>query len=252
MLPRSTAVVSDIGVQAAKTGMLAPSRDHRSGRCAIVECTPDSRIWSSIRDGRQGRRHAAPRRRGSRRCASGFSRWPRSITPNLPEAEVMLGRRDQVDRRAREAARDLVALGRARRRGQGRPRGGEATRRTSSGTGPKWSRFLAAADPDHEHPRQRVRLLGRNRRGAGARGGTPRGSAAGQEVHHRRDRALARDREGSWARQPLLLAAEGILEVQPLSCRHAQIQEEQPTPSATRIRRTPTRTTQPRTRGWPM
>jgi hydroxymethylpyrimidine/phosphomethylpyrimidine kinase len=103
------AVVGDLGVAAAKTGMLASSR--------IIEAVASSieghRIEKLVVDPVMVAKGGAKLLRDDAIEALRTRLLPLAavITPNLPEAEVILGRRIRTIDERREAARDLVALG---------------------------------------------------------------------------------------------------------------------------------------------
>ena len=103
------AVVGDLGVAAAKTGMLASSK--------IIEAVASSverhRIDKLVVDPVMVAKGGAKLLRDDAIAALRARLLPLAaiITPNLPEAEVILGRRIRTVDDRREAARDLVALG---------------------------------------------------------------------------------------------------------------------------------------------
>jgi hydroxymethylpyrimidine/phosphomethylpyrimidine kinase len=103
------AVVGDLGVAAAKTGMLASSK--------IIEAVAASierhRIEKLVVDPVMVAKGGAKLLRDDAIQALRTRLLPLAaiITPNLPEAEVILGRRIRTVDDRREAARDLVALG---------------------------------------------------------------------------------------------------------------------------------------------
>jgi hydroxymethylpyrimidine/phosphomethylpyrimidine kinase len=102
-------VVADLGIAAAKTGMLASS--------AIIEAVASSierhRIDKLVVDPVMVAKGGAKLLRDDAIVALRLRLLPLAaiITPNLPEAEVILGRRIRTVDDRREAARDLVALG---------------------------------------------------------------------------------------------------------------------------------------------
>ena len=84
------AVAEDIGVDAVKIGMLGTAETVD----AVVEALGSRRRGAGGRrpgDGRRERRGAARRRTRARRWSSGCCRWPRSSTPNIPEARALTG-----------------------------------------------------------------------------------------------------------------------------------------------------------------
>jgi hydroxymethylpyrimidine/phosphomethylpyrimidine kinase len=103
------AVVEDIGVQAAKTGMLSSS--------AIIETVAESIEAHAIRllvvDPVMVAKGGAKLLRDDAVEALRRRLLPLAmiVTPNLPEAEVLLGRTVRTMQERREAARDIVAMG---------------------------------------------------------------------------------------------------------------------------------------------
>jgi hydroxymethylpyrimidine/phosphomethylpyrimidine kinase len=103
------AVVSDLGVDAAKTGMLASSKIIE----AVATAIETHRIRNLVVDPVMVAKGGAKLLRDEAIAALRERLLPLAavITPNLPEAEVILGRRIRTLEERREAARDLVALG---------------------------------------------------------------------------------------------------------------------------------------------
>jgi hydroxymethylpyrimidine/phosphomethylpyrimidine kinase len=103
------AVVSDLGVQAAKTGMLASSEII----AAVATAIEAHRIRNLVVDPVMVAKGGAKLLRDDAIDALLTRLLPLAavVTPNLPEAEVILGRRIKTIAERREAARDLVALG---------------------------------------------------------------------------------------------------------------------------------------------
>jgi hydroxymethylpyrimidine/phosphomethylpyrimidine kinase len=103
------AVVSDLGVQAAKTGMLASSEII----AAVATAIEAHRIRNLVVDPVMIAKGGAKLLRDDAIDALLTRLLPLAavVTPNLPEAEVILGRRIKTIAERREAARDLVALG---------------------------------------------------------------------------------------------------------------------------------------------
>jgi hydroxymethylpyrimidine/phosphomethylpyrimidine kinase len=103
------AVVSDFEVQAAKTGMLASSQIIE----AVATAIETHRITKLVVDPVMVAKGGAKLLRDDAIHALRARLLPLAavITPNLPEAEVILGRRIQTMVERREAALDLVALG---------------------------------------------------------------------------------------------------------------------------------------------
>lgn len=103
------AVVEDIGVQAAKTGMLASSEIIEAVAAAIREHALTNLVVDPVMVAKGGARLLH-----SDAIAALFTYLlplAAVITPNIPEAEVLLGRPIATLEDRRRAARDLVALG---------------------------------------------------------------------------------------------------------------------------------------------
>jgi hydroxymethylpyrimidine/phosphomethylpyrimidine kinase len=103
------AVVTDLGVQAAKTGMLASSEIIEAVAAAIEAHGIRNLVVDPVMVAKGG----AKLLRDDAIDALRNRLLPLAavITPNLPEAEVILGRRIQSIDEREEAARSLVALG---------------------------------------------------------------------------------------------------------------------------------------------
>jgi hydroxymethylpyrimidine/phosphomethylpyrimidine kinase len=103
------AVVSDLGVAAAKTGMLASS----TIIVAVATSIEGHGILNLVVDPVMIAKGGAKLLRDEAIHALRTRLLPLAavVTPNLPEAEVILGRRIRTIDERREAARDLVALG---------------------------------------------------------------------------------------------------------------------------------------------
>ena len=103
------AVVSDLDVRAAKTGMLASSQIIDAVALAITQ----HRITNLVVDPVMVAKGGAKLLRDDAIDSLRIRLLPLAtvITPNLPEAEVILGRPVQTLAERRAAARDLVAMG---------------------------------------------------------------------------------------------------------------------------------------------
>ena len=103
------AVVSDLGVQAAKTGMLASSEIIE----AVAGAIEGHRIRMLVVDPVMVAKGGAKLLRDDAIDALRLRLLPLAavITPNMPEAEVILGRSIRSIEERKRAARDLVALG---------------------------------------------------------------------------------------------------------------------------------------------
>ena len=103
------AVVDDLGVQAAKTGMLASAAIIN----AVVAAIRDHGIEKLVVDPVMVAKGGARLLHSDAIAALHKHLLPLAavVTPNIPEAEVLLGRRLRSLGDRREAARDLVALG---------------------------------------------------------------------------------------------------------------------------------------------
>ena len=103
------AVVSDLEVRAAKTGMLASSQIIEAIAAAIAKHGISNLVVDPVMVAKGG----AKLLRDDAIDALRLRLLPLAavITPNLPEAEVILGHAVRTIRERREAARELVALG---------------------------------------------------------------------------------------------------------------------------------------------
>lgn len=103
------AVVSDIGVAAAKTGMLASSEIIE----AVASAIRTHGIWNLVVDPVMVAKGGAKLLRDEAIDTLRSRLLPLAalVTPNLPEAEEILGRPIRTIAERRQAARDLVALG---------------------------------------------------------------------------------------------------------------------------------------------
>ena len=103
------AVVEDIGVQAAKTGMLASSEIIEAVAAAIEAHAIRNLVVDPVMVAKGGARLL------HNDAIAALYRYllplAAIVTPNLPEAEVLLGRPIATLAERHEAARDLVALG---------------------------------------------------------------------------------------------------------------------------------------------
>ena len=104
------AVASDIGVDAAKTGMLASAAIVEAVADAVAE--PAIRTWSSTRcSSRSTATGCSPRTR-SARCGTRVLPLATVVTPNLPEAAGLAGIDEVASRDDMERAADaILALG---------------------------------------------------------------------------------------------------------------------------------------------
>ena len=103
------AVVDDIGVQAAKTGMLSSA----AIIAAVADAIDEHAIRNVVVDPVMVAKGGAKLLRDDAVSALRERLVPLAavITPNLPEAEVLLGREVHTLEDRRSAARDLVAMG---------------------------------------------------------------------------------------------------------------------------------------------
>jgi hydroxymethylpyrimidine/phosphomethylpyrimidine kinase len=103
------AVVDDIGVDAAKTGMLSSSEIIATVVAAIKRHGIRNLVVDPVMVAKGGARLLRDDAVDALRTM--LLPLAAIITPNLPEAEVLLGRRIRTLEERRQAARDLVALG---------------------------------------------------------------------------------------------------------------------------------------------
>jgi hydroxymethylpyrimidine/phosphomethylpyrimidine kinase len=103
------AVVSDLGVEAAKTGMLSSSKIIEAVASAIQAHGIRNLVVDPVMVAKGGAKLLRDEAIDALRTR--LIPLAAVITPNLPEAEVILGRRIRTIDERREAARSLVALG---------------------------------------------------------------------------------------------------------------------------------------------
>jgi hydroxymethylpyrimidine/phosphomethylpyrimidine kinase len=103
------AVARDLGVEAAKTGMLASSAIIETVSAAIEAYAIRNLVVDPVMVAKGGAALLRDDAIGALRTR--LLPLAAVITPNLPEAEVLLGRRIRTLDERRQAARDLVALG---------------------------------------------------------------------------------------------------------------------------------------------
>lgn len=103
------AVVGDIGVQAAKTGMLSSSAIIGTVAQAVVECGLDLLVVDPVMVAKGGTKLL--RDDAVEALRNLLIPLATVITPNLPEAEVLVGRQIRTMQDRHRAARDLVAMG---------------------------------------------------------------------------------------------------------------------------------------------
>ncbi len=103
------AVVADLGVAAAKTGMLASSKIIEAVATALEVHGIRNLVVDPVMVAKGGAHLLRDEAIETMRVR--LLPLAAIITPNLPEAEVILGRRIRTMDERREAARDLVALG---------------------------------------------------------------------------------------------------------------------------------------------
>ncbi len=117
-------VVRDIGVQAAKTGMLASA----AIIATVAEAMRRHGIQKLVVDPVMVAKGGAKLVRGDAVEALRVELMPLAavVTPNLPEAAVLLGRQIETLEERRQAARDLVAMGARAAVVKGGHAGGEA------------------------------------------------------------------------------------------------------------------------------
>lgn len=103
------AVVDDIGVQAAKTGMLSSPEIIEAVADAIGQMRIPNLVVDPVMVAKGGARLLRPDAVAALR--ERLVPLATVVTPNLPEAAVLLGRQVATLEERRQAARDLVAMG---------------------------------------------------------------------------------------------------------------------------------------------
>jgi len=103
------AVVTDIGVDAAKTGMLATESIVETVADAILKLGITNLVVDPVMVSKSGA--ALLRPEAVQTLRERLLPLSRVLTPNLPEAEVLVGRRLAGHRELQEAAREIHAMG---------------------------------------------------------------------------------------------------------------------------------------------
>ena len=174
-------VLSDIGADASKTGMLANPDVVRLVASKIKAYQVPNLVVDPVMVAQSGDTLVTADTRAA--LMSDLIPLARVITPNRPEAEVLLDRPIKSAGDLAEAARALHptrAPGRAgQRRPYRRPGPGPALRR------PGGPGILGPANPNAPHPRLGLHLFRRHRRAPGARPGPAGGRGRGQGLYHR-------------------------------------------------------------------
>ena len=106
------AVASDVGIDAAKTGMLANRADHRGRRCRGARA-PHCAAGRRSGHGRAERRAAARDRTRAARCCASCCRWRPWSRPICPRPRRCSACASATSPRLRDAARRLVDAGAA-------------------------------------------------------------------------------------------------------------------------------------------
>ena len=161
------AVVSDIGADAVKTGMLANSGIVRVVADKVTEHGLSNLVVDPVMVAKGG----DPLLQEEAVDALRTLLVPLAlvVTPNLPEASVLVGYRVATLEQARRAARDIVGYGEQERRRKGRAPAGR--RRGRLLRRHRIQGVLIAPRGDDEHPRHGMHLRFGHCRGAGQRHG---------------------------------------------------------------------------------
>ena len=195
------AVAGDFTIDATKIGMLANAAIVEAVAAAIAELDLPLVVVDPVLVSSSGERLLDED--GVRALCAELLPRARVVTPNIPEAEALSGRRIQSMDDAREAARRIhdmgaaaviITGGHAHSTTHAEPRAPQRRGRRSAVRRARVSRTARAASRVAPHARHRLHVCvgGRRRPGAGSRAAGRGGARAA--VRRRRDRARARDR----------------------------------------------------------
>ena len=174
------AVMSDIGADAVKTGMLANARIIRTVADKVQEHGIQRLVVDPVMVAKGG--HVLLRPDAIRTLRTRLFPLATVVTPNLPEAQALTGVEGTGVRAIKEMARHIVGMGARSVVVKGGHRKGAATdvflRRHGI------LRVSGPARAHEEHPRHRLHLLGRSGLWLGPEQGAGNRRRRGQRVHH--------------------------------------------------------------------
>ena len=175
------AVAADIGIDAAKTGMLASSEVIRAVAGKIRQYGIEKLVVDPVMVAKGG----APliREEAKKTLIAELIPLAFVLTPNIPEAEVLSGIRITTLADMKEAARIIHRMGARHVVVKGGHLSGDAVDLLYDGC--EFREFRLAADRDGGYPRDRLHLFGGDRHRARLREGCRRGRGGGQALHHR-------------------------------------------------------------------
>ena len=186
------AVLSDIGADAVKIGMLANAAIASAVAGALERRPGLPIVLDTVMVAKSGARLLEDE--AVRVLIDRLLPLATVVTPNVPEAEAMLGRPIRTPDDLRRAARDLVAAGARAALVKGGHLSGPAVDVLFDGVEQRRSARRSRRHP--AHARHRVHLLRRHRRPARARRRSRHRGAPREALHHRRH--SARPGAGRW------------------------------------------------------
>ena len=199
------AVMADIGADAVKTGMLASSIIIETVAASVREHRMDRLVVDPVMVAKGGDRLL--REDAVEALKSQLIPLALVVTPNIPEAQVLLGRRIASVAEAREAAREIVrGPGRTLRGGEGWPPGGAGRGRLLRRT--RLPRGDGASAADDQHPRHGLHVRLGHCRAPGTGADASGGGAAGQALRHACAASRGPHRPRARAAAPLLPPGE--------------------------------------------
>ena len=193
------AVVTDIGVDAVKTGMIANSEIIRVVAAKVREHGISTLVVDPVMVATSGDRLL--REDAVEALRAELLPLATVVTPNLPEAEVLVGREVSTLADMRDAARAIVGLGARSAVVKGGHLDGDAIDVFFDGE--QFRGATSPADRDDEHPRDRLHARLGDRGAAGARAVARGGDQRRQGVRDGGDRASVPARARARAGPPL-------------------------------------------------
>ncbi len=203
------AVATDIGVDAAKTGMLASAEIVEAVADAVAETGIRNLVVDPVFVSKHG--HALLAEDAVASLRERILPLARIVTPNLPEAAGLTGLRVDSREQMVAAAEAILAMGPAAVLVKGGHLEGSARADDLFVDGDAARVGRGRAPGDAAHPRHRLRAVLRDHRLPGERRGPPRRRPPGQVVRDRGDPPRAPDRRGHRPGGPALRSHRGGL-----------------------------------------
>ena len=192
------AVVTDIGADAVKTGMLSSSDIVETVAEAIRRHGIANLVVDPVMVAKSGDRLL--REEAIQSICNSLIPLAAVVTPNIPEAEDLTGLSIASDDDVREAAMRIVAMGARAVVVKGGHREGPPTDVLYDGS--DFQEFTDGAHSVYEHPRDRLHLRFGGCGRTGARTGYALRGSSGERLRNRRHSRLVSNRAGSRAVAP--------------------------------------------------